>query len=112
VFHRILIHQVYFFACQRDELWSVSRKRFSTLRDFGPLPARGLSIALPPRRNCHSQHTNILRAARPNAIATQPKRGPANVSLADIVGGNFSLTFEHQGLRARAVIDRRPSEGQ
>ena len=40
----------------------------------------------------------------------QPKRGPANVALADVVGGNFGLTFEDQGLRARAVIDRRPSQ--
>jgi hypothetical protein len=42
----------------------------------------------------------------------QPKRGPANVALADVIGGNFGLTFEDQGLRARAVIDRRPGEGQ
>jgi hypothetical protein len=42
----------------------------------------------------------------------QPKRGPANVALADVVGGNFGLTFEHHGLRARAVIDRRPRERQ
>jgi hypothetical protein len=42
----------------------------------------------------------------------QPKRGPANVALADVVGGNFGLTFEDRGLRARAVIDRRPREPQ
>jgi hypothetical protein len=42
----------------------------------------------------------------------EPKRGPANVSLTDVISGNFGLTFEDQGLRARAVIDRRPSEGQ
>lgn len=40
----------------------------------------------------------------------EPKRGPPNVSLGDVVGGNFGLTFEDQGLRARAVIDRRPRE--
>jgi hypothetical protein len=40
----------------------------------------------------------------------QPKRGPANVALADVAGGNFGLTFEDLGLRARAVIDRRPRE--
>jgi hypothetical protein len=32
------------------------------------------------------------------------------VALADVVGGNFGLTFEDLGLRARAVIDRRPRE--
>jgi len=42
----------------------------------------------------------------------QPKRGPANVALGDVVGGNFGLTFEDRGLRARAVIDRRPRERQ
>ena len=40
----------------------------------------------------------------------QPKRGPASVALADVVGGNFGLTFEDLGLRARAVINRRPRE--
>ena len=40
----------------------------------------------------------------------QPKRGPANVALRGVVGGSFGLTFEDRGLRARAVIDRRPSE--
>jgi hypothetical protein len=42
----------------------------------------------------------------------EPKRGPANVTLSDVVGGNFGLTFEQHGLRARAVIDRRPSRGE
>lgn len=42
----------------------------------------------------------------------EPKRGPANVSLTDVISGNFGLTFEDQGLRARAVIDRRPSVGE
>ncbi|HVX10420.1 MAG TPA: hypothetical protein VHC22_04530 [Pirellulales bacterium] len=42
----------------------------------------------------------------------QPRRGPANVALADVVGGNFGLTFEDHGLRARATIDRRPREGE
>jgi hypothetical protein len=42
----------------------------------------------------------------------QPKRGPANVALADVVGGNFGLTFEDQGLRARAIIDHRPGESE
>ncbi|HVX13246.1 MAG TPA: hypothetical protein VHC22_18830 [Pirellulales bacterium] len=37
----------------------------------------------------------------------QPKTGPANpLPLRGISGGNFGLTFEKQGLRAQAVIDR------
>lgn len=42
----------------------------------------------------------------------RPKRGPANVTLADVVGGNFGLTFEDQGLRAKAVIDYGAKERQ
>lgn len=37
----------------------------------------------------------------------QPKPGPDNLlPLADIKSGNFGLTFEKDGLRARAVVDR------
>ncbi|HJT34636.1 MAG TPA: hypothetical protein VJ783_21580 [Pirellulales bacterium] len=37
----------------------------------------------------------------------QPKSGPDALPLIDqIVSGNFGVTFEHQGLRARAVLER------
>lgn len=37
----------------------------------------------------------------------EPKPGPiSNLPLSDLIGGNFGLTFEKQGLRAKAVLDR------
>ena len=41
----------------------------------------------------------------------QPKSGPENpLPLSDIQAGNFGLTFEKQGLRARAAVERASGE--
>ena len=39
----------------------------------------------------------------------EPKSGPASL-LSKVTGGNLGVTFENQGLSAKAVIDRTPGK--
>jgi len=60
-----------------------------------------------PAKSPHFQTTHWSIVMTAYGHPGEPKAGPGKIlPLAKVTGANFGLTFENQGLSAKAVLDR------